>query len=54
MKGSPRSIRIDNPKRYRTTRREIEQLVLPRLKADLSLLESLGFDLTGWPTAESL
>lgn len=54
IKGFPRTLKVRNPERYSTTRKEIEEIVFPQLRHDLRLLESLGYNLTGWPTYEKL
>jgi hypothetical protein len=50
IKGAPKGLKIQNPIKYKTTREEIESMVLPHIKNDILKLESLGYNLNSWPS----
>jgi hypothetical protein len=54
LKGAPRGLSIDKPVKYRTSRNEIETLLLPFVENDIRLLENLGYNLESWPTYHKL
>ena len=54
FKGWPKSLKINDPKKHKTTRDEIESLLIPYLKNDILLLESLGYNIEKWETFKKM
>lgn len=54
LKGNPRGLNVNNPQKYKTTRNDLEDVIIPVLKDDILLLESLGYRLDSWSTFQSI
>jgi hypothetical protein len=54
LKGNPRGLNVNAPKKFKTTRNEIEDMLTPIFRADILLLEKLGYQLDSWLTYQNL
>jgi hypothetical protein len=54
LKGHPRGLQIKSPIQYKTSREEIENLLLPVFKGDIKLLQQMGYNVDAWQTTSQI